>query len=129
MSKLTIFLLCLASACAQSDCRDVQEGVFYFFPKGSTKKFVVIRNGPVQKEVEVNTSDTSYWKIDWRTDCNFTLEFSKRPAGSAEDNSLYRSHKIAVEILNVTKDYYSFRAGVDSISSSSLVDTLWMKEK
>ncbi len=123
-----IFLLFSAATLPQRDCRNVRNGKFYFQPRNSIKKFLVIRADSIQKEVEVNAHDTSYWKIKWTTDCSFTLEFSHRTnKPTIQERSFYASHKVVVEILNVTQDYYSFKAGIDSISSISLTDTLWMK--
>lgn len=118
----------LSATLPQRNCRNVRKGEYYFQPANSTKKFLVVRTGTFQKEVEINTRDTSYWKIKWIADCRFTLEFSHRTNKlTMQERSFYASRKIVVQILNVTRDYYSFKAGLDSISSRSLIDTLWMK--
>lgn len=122
---LSLFLACTLP---QLDCRNVRKGKYYFYPRNSTKKFLVIRTNSIQKEVEDNTLDTTYWKIKWKSDCSFTLEFSHRiNKQTKEEEAFYTAHKVVVEVLHVTKNYYTFRAGIDSISQSTLVDTLWMK--
>ena len=88
---------------------------------------MVIRTDSIQKEVEVNSHDTSYWKINWITDCSFTLEFGNSTKNlTIQEKSFYASRKVVVKIVTVTKDYYSFKVDFDSISSRSLSDTLWM---
>jgi len=125
----TGLLFFLSAAVPQRDCRNVRTGSYYFQPRNSTKKFLVIRTDSIQKEVEITTQDTTCWKIKWITDCDFFLEFIRRTNNTSErEKSFYTSHKVMVKILTVTKDYYSFTAGLDSISSSSLTDTLWMKK-
>ena len=117
----------LAAILPQRDCQNVRNGKYYFQPRNSSKKFLVIRTDSIQKEVEVNSHDTSYWKINWITDCSFTLEFGNSTKNlTIQEKSFYASRKVVVKIVTVTKDYYSFKVDFDSISSRSLSDTLWM---
>lgn len=124
-----ILLFYLAASCPQRNCRKVRNGEFYFQPKNSTNKYLVIRTDSVQKEVEVNTLDTSYWKIAWTSDCSFTLKFSHRTKDtSIQERTFFASRKLVVEILNVNKDYYSFKAGIDSLTGGFETDTLWINK-
>lgn len=123
-----VLILFLENSPPQRDCQSVRKGKFYFQPKNSGKKYFIIRTAFIQKEVEVNSIDTSYWKIKWIADCKFTLEFSHKTGKmTVEEKSYYTSHKLLVEILNVKKNYYSFKADLDSISGRPSIDTLWMK--
>ncbi|MDP4252277.1 MAG: hypothetical protein Q8918_19435 [Bacteroidota bacterium] len=112
------------------DCSSVREGTFYFYPLKSKGKFVIIRDGSIQKEINPKTSDTSFWKVDWINDCMLNLKFirSSQPMSSAH-KSFFSSHITVIKVLRVAKDYYVFNGGLDSISRNSAVDTLWLKPR
>ena len=120
----------LAAIMPQHKCQDVRNGNYYFQPRNSSKKFLVIRTDSIQKEVEFNSYDTTYWKINWITECSFTLEFANSTKNiTIQEKSFYASRRVVVNVITVTKDYYSFKVDFDSISSRTLTDTLWMMKE
>jgi hypothetical protein len=90
-----------------------------------------MRSDSIQEEINITTADTFFWKVSWQNDCMFTLNFiSKSPSISDEDKRFYNSHTTIVKVSNVTKDYYAFKVGLDSISIiNPLIDTLWFKAR
>jgi hypothetical protein len=114
-----------------NDCNKVKYGTFYFYPANAQTGFVVIRRNSLQEEINLKTRDTSFWKIQWTSSCGFNLKFIRKSlAISVEEKVFYNSHLSVVEISKITKDYYVFKGGLDSLSGKgSMTDTLWFKAK
>jgi hypothetical protein len=135
--KLAIFLISFLFSIislAQSkslDCSNIKNGTFYFYPTNSQQKFLIIRDRSVQKEINMITYDTSFWKVTWQNNCVFNLKFIRKSQPiTTEEKSFFNSHISIVKILIVKKDYYVFKGGFDSINSAiALTDTLWYKAK
>jgi hypothetical protein len=113
------------------DCGSLKSGTFYFYPLNSQKQFAIVRKGLMQEEINLKTSDTSFWKINWDGDCRFNLKLiCKSQPMSDEEKSFFYSHTIFGKVLSVTKNYYVFKAGLDSLTNPrALTDTLWFKAK
>jgi len=116
---------------AKSNCNSVKNGRFYFNPANSKKSFTVIRKGGMQAEIDLQTHDTSFWRVNWLEDCRFTAKFIRKSLPMQEkERMFYSSHIVVFKISAVTDDYYLFRAGIDSIENvNSLSDTMWVKPK
>ena len=126
-----LFPLILAGQSKGPDCRKVKTGTFYFYPANSQEAYTIIRNGAVQKEINMHQSDTAFFRISWLSDCSFTLKFIKKSRNlSDEEKSVYNAHNLVIEILEVTKQYYTMKAALDSLSSRmTFTDTLWFKSR
>jgi hypothetical protein len=113
------------------DCSSVRKGIFYFYPHASQTKFAIVRDDSTQKEVNMNTNDTSFWRISWKNNCMFKLKFVRKSDSiSDEERDFYNSHTLSVKILIVTKNYYTFKADMDPAAiQTPLVDTLWFKAR
>lgn len=106
------------------NCKDIHKGVFYFNSKISDKKYKIIRDGKIQKEITLSNSDTSFFKINWIDDCTYVLEHI---SGGA---NISKWHDVYTRFLSVTRDYYLFKACIDSLNSKvCLNDTIWLKPK
>lgn len=112
------------------DCKNIKTGNFYFYPPTSSKGFLIIRDKATQKEINLQTGDTSFWKIRWQSPCAFTLSFLRKSRRvSNEELSFFNSHKVAVEIFRVTKDYYIFKGRLDNMATSNVTDTVWFTKR
>ena len=112
------------------DCKRIKTGSFYFYPPAQQKGYLIIRDNATQKEINLQTGDTSFWKIKWQNACTATLSFlRKSQAISEEELSFFNSHKTVIQILSVTKDYYIFKGGLDNTITSNITDTLWFKKR
>ena len=112
-------------------CNKVKYGTFYFYPVKVQNGFAVIRKKNVQKEINLKTKDTAFWEVKWKNTCEFNLKFIRksRPI-SNDEKTFYNSHVSIVKILTVTKEYYVFSAGLDSLNATNaLTDTLWFKPR
>lgn len=110
-------------------CIKVKSGTFYFYPENSKKGFIVFREKGIQSEFNLATSDTSYWQVLWKNDCEFQLKFIRKSNTiSNEEKDFYDSHISVVRILKVANDYYVFKAGLDSLNNAgAVIDTFWFK--
>jgi hypothetical protein len=124
-------LFTLGQPVVSSDCNKVKDGTFYFYPADTQQGVHVLRQGSLQTEIDLKTNDTSFWKVNWLDDCTFRVEFIRKsqPLTSYEKN-FFNSHTVVYNILAISKDYYLFRLGLDSISNAdSKTDTLWLKAR
>src|ERR1700722_19176855 len=97
-----LFPLLLAGQSKTPDCRKVKTGTFYFYPANSQEAYTIIRNGAVQKEINMHQSDTAFFRVSWQSDCAFTLKFIKKSRNlSDEEKSVYNAHNLVIEILAV----------------------------
>jgi hypothetical protein len=126
-----LFPLILLGQSKDADCSNIKKGTFYFYPSNSQAGFVIVRGDSIQKEINIQTTDTSFWKVRWQNDCMFNLKFIRKSHPiSDEEKNFYNSHTTAFKVLSVTKDYYTFKAGLDSITTKNpLTDTLWRKAR
>ncbi len=112
------------------DCNKIKCGTFYFYPSGSKQGFIILRNASIQKEINIETKDTSFWKVDWKNTCEFNLKFIRKSQPISDDEkAFYNSHISIVKVIEVTKNYYVFNAGLDSLNDGALTDTLWFKAR
>ena len=113
------------------DCKDVKKGVFYLYPSSLPKGFIILRNDSIQKEINIETKDTSFWKINWKNSCTFNLKFIRSTqAMPEEEKKFYNLHQPVINVLGVTKDYYIFKVGLDSINAAKvIIDTIWFKAR
>jgi len=114
-----------------TDCNTIKEGTFYFYPENAQKAFVIVRKGTMQTEINLKTNDTSFWEVKWEKDCAFDVKFIRKSHSISDDElSFYNSHTTVFKVLRITKDYYVFKGGLDSISKANiLTDTMWLKPR
>lgn len=113
------------------DCQKVKEGTFYFYPSNTKLKYVIIRGDSIQEEIDYKTADTTFWKVYWQNDCTLKLGFIRKTQPISDgERYFYNSHITVIKIMDVTKDYYTFKGGLDSISTlKSISDTLWFNAR
>ena len=127
----TLPLCMFGQPITSNDCNKIKCGTFYFYPINAQSGFVVIRKNSMQEEINLETSDTSFWEVNWKNTCEFNLKFiRKNQPMSDEEKTFYSSHISVFKVLKVTKKYYVFNAGLDSLNSANaLTDTLWFKPR
>lgn len=113
------------------DCKDVKKGIFYLYPSSLQKGFIILRNDSIQKEINIETKDTSFWKINWKDDCICNLKFIRSTQIMPdEEKEFYNLHQPVINILGVTKNYYIFKVGLDSINAAkTITDTIWFRAR
>lgn len=113
------------------ECKDLRNGRFHYYGKQSEVHFLILRQDSIQKEVNVATNDTSYWRVAWIDDCTYTANYlSGGGMKSEEEKSFLRSHTTIMQIQKTTADYYIVKGALDSLNSRMNVeDTVWMRAK
>lgn len=112
-------------------CADIKTGAFHLYPKNSADHFIDVREGEYVRETKMNTGDTSLYKINWLSDCTYSLQYisgsEKMPDETAK---FFKKHKLVYEMFAVTNNYYVYKGYIDKVSNLPIsTDTVWFKEK
>lgn len=113
------------------NCEALKTGIFYSYPKNSMEQYVIKRIGDFQYETNPGNRDSIVYKIQWLHNCKYTLQFISCSAKlPADETAFWEKHKLAYEITDVGKDYYTFKGYIDKSSNVAIQsDTIWLKEK
>jgi len=113
------------------NCEGLKSGTFYSYPKNSAEKYAIIRNGEYQYEKDLVNGDSIIYKIEWLSDCKYSLKFISTNAKMTTDESAFwDKHKLVYEITGSTSNYYTYKGYFDKTSNVSIsADTMWLKEK
>lgn len=114
-------------------CKDLKEGIFYSYPKNTDSKYLYERTGDYQKETDLKKGDTTLWKVKWKNDCTYSIEYisgNNKTNEEAFELLKKKKHKLLFEIKRITDDYYTYASYLDKTSNLPLeLDTLWLHEK
>lgn len=133
--KIWIVILPIISGWAvlsnEPDCKKIKEGEFYFYPPDNSGPFKFVRKDSIQYEIDLQTKDTSIWKLQWLSNCliksNFISITKELPK---EMIAFFNDHTIYLEIMEVTAKYYRFKIIPDSLTSKLIyTDTAWFNPK
>lgn len=126
-----IFSLTSKSQSKTPNCLELKTGTFYSYPKNSNLRYNFTRTDDVQKEVNTNSGDSVLWKVNWISDCSYTLKYlSGSEKQKPEEADFLKKHKLLYEIGNITPNYYLFKTYVDNNKNPVIMsDTVWFKEK
>ena len=113
------------------DCAAVKNGVFVYFSYKDGSKSTYTRNGETQKEINPTTKQSALWDIQWINDCTYSMQYIEGlEEKSKADLDVIRKHKVVVQIMDVTEDYYVFKGSLDKASNPTILnDTLWIKQR
>jgi hypothetical protein len=127
-----VFLLfnCI-KAFAQEDCGSIKSGIFYYYPKNSSEKFLEMRDDKYLHEINLNKGDSEVYEIKWLNDCVYTLKYV---SGNAKINDevveFNKKHTLLFEVNKITKEYYTFTGYIDKISNQPILkDSMWLNMK
>ena len=124
-------LLCLSFLFPVPKCDSIKSGRFHIYSKNPTAHFILIRKDSLQTEINLNTGDTSFWKVEWTSDCNYNCKYiSAVKEKSPEEEEFYKSSGVKFSITKITENYYLYDALFSSLLiTKSYSDTVWLKEK
>jgi hypothetical protein len=113
------------------DCRQLHDGIYYYYPINSTNRYVCYRQGNLQREIDLTTGDSAIWQVSWEGFCAYSLKYiSGNKKMPPETLKFLKKHTQVFRIEAVTEDYYVYTSFIDEISSMSVKkDTLWLHEK
>ncbi len=110
---------------------NVKNGHFYFYPKNSKDRFCIVRRDSSQKEINLNTNDTSFWSVSWQNDSSFYVKYLHSTKKISDGQlSFYKAHLVVIRIRNISSQYYTFSGALDSFDYlGNTYDTAWFKPK
>lgn len=126
---VSLFISCLAKGQLNTNCGSLHSGIFYHYSNIGVSAY--IREGSIQKEVNLQSGDTSVWRVEWKTNCRYRLTYLYGD-GPLEQVAKALKTKIVVdvEIIQSTDDYYLYNTLENSKTHSAATsDTLWLKEQ
>ncbi len=111
-------------------CRDLRKGRFHVY-NANREHIVINRNDSVQQEINLSTKDTIYWRLKWKTECSFDVQYVGSSKKNAAIDAIRQDVGINYEILTITNQYYIGRTTMVSMgrSDSRFTDTTWLKER
>ena len=114
----------------QLNCKSVRNGKFHFYTD-KEQHFLIIRKDTIQLEVNLTTGDTSYWKLKWLSNCDFTAQYiSGGRMESKEQEEFFKKMVAQFSIQKVTSQYYVYTGIFKTLKGNKTVtDTTWLKEK
>lgn len=124
-----LFISCVATAQSNANCESFRSGIFYHYSNSGVLTYV--REGSTQTEINLQSGDTSVWKLDWKSNCRYMLTYL-HGTGPLEQISKTVKGKftVDVEIVESTSDYYVYKTAEDvKTHSVATIDTLWLKEQ
>lgn len=128
---LTISLVVLSFTGIKPECTSVKNGRFHFYQNSGQYHSIVIRKDSLQTEVNLSTGDSTFWRILWVSDCQFTCSYiSGSKMKSQEELDFYNRSTLTFNILETTKHYYTYDALFKTDNNSrSFSDTMWLVAK
>ena len=73
-------------------------------------EYTIERNDSIQTETNLKTGQISKYKIDWDSECKFSLTIIE---GRQELLDFYKNKKLHIEIVEIYTDGYKFSAKLD----------------
>ena len=131
---LAAILICFYFvACSNSSnrCAKVKEGIFYYYSPDHENDMLIIRKDSLQSEINRKTGDTSYWRIKWITDCQFSSHYlSGKKFTSKADEYFYKTSTVTFTIGIITKDYFLYDGLFENpFARKKYSDTCWLHER
>lgn len=112
-------------------CDKLETGIFYSYPKNTGDKFVTYRDKGIAKEFNLVSKDSTYWKVDWKDKCSYTVQYVSGSAKQKPDVAEFvKKHVFFYTINAVTDEYYVYSGYVDKAKGIFLgTDTMWLHER
>ena len=130
-SLLLFSLILLSFTNIYPDCRAVKNGTFHFYKGKEGYHSIIVRKDSLQTEVNLNTGDSSYWRIRWISDCQFTCTYLSGSAiKSPEEIDFYKRSVLKFNIEKISDLYYTFDAQLTFENNTrNFSDTMWLNKK
>jgi len=111
-------------------CSDIKSGTFYSYPKNTNERWKIIRDGSMEKDINLATGDTSVWQINWPNECHFKMKYLSGGKLKKEEAQLFKSHVLLLSVEANNANYYLANYYLDKKGRSPfLIDTFWKMER
>lgn len=125
-------LICIAMIASSfhriaPDCSTLKVGKFHTYTKRGDH-IQITRIDGIQQDVNTRTKDTTYWKIDWLSNCRFAATYLSG-AGPKDDaeKRLYQNSILYFDIKEIADNYYVGTTTVKAPNGNSIfTDTTWL---
>jgi hypothetical protein len=112
-----ILTIVIASCKNSSECLRFKNGTFYTISPVTKNKIIIERNDSLQIETDVKSNIELKSKIVWKDACEYEiLAMSDNKTNINGIDSFFSITPIRVKIIDTGKDFYVFKARVDSIN-------------
>jgi hypothetical protein len=113
------------------NCKDLQKGIFYAYPKNSPDLYISYVTDGIEKDVNTVNGDSTIWKINYTGDCTSTAQFiSSTDRYSEKDRKVLLKHKLFSTVTAIAADYYTYITYLEGEKRVPLLqDTVWFHEK
>ncbi len=104
---ISLLFLASISFAQEKKCRDFKTGKFRYFQKDRPE--LILRTDSTQIEINSKTKVEVHSKIEWSSDCSYTMTYVKILNYPREWKHLI-GQKILVDIISINKNGYKARA-------------------
>jgi hypothetical protein len=122
-----ILVLFFSFMATPPDCNALKTGRFHSYTKKGDH-IQITRIDGIQQDVNTQTKDTTYWKIEWLGNCRFAASYlsGAGPKNEAEKR-LYENTILYFDIKEIADDYYIGTTTVKASNGMSVfTDTTWL---
>jgi hypothetical protein len=111
-------------------CSIFRKGVFHVYLTKDGKHYIVYRDDQTEKEVVDGSTDTLVWHIDWKDDCDYTVQYLSNTGGlTGAQQKFLKKHKLFYHLQPGDKEYCVYTETVDKIGGPLVEkDTMWLHE-
>jgi hypothetical protein len=115
----------------EPDCTQLKKGIFHSYSKKNGAHIIINRIDSIQQDVNTKTNDTTYWKIDWLSNCRFAATYlSGSGPKTSEEKNFYQSTTLFFEVTEIADNYYVGTSTVKAPNGTSTsTDTTWLIER
>ncbi len=122
---LGIFIL-MASCSPAKSCKSFKTGKFTLIDNQKNLEYTIERNDSIQTETNVKTGQVTKFKIDWESDCKYSLTMIY---GRQEIMDYYKNRKLRIEIVEIYDDGYKFSTKLDGFDQTKYLTIRKIEEK
>lgn len=126
-STLYILLSIIILSCSEykpQNCKNFKTGKFSFHSENTGTDFLIDRQDTLHIQTEIQTRNTSEWKVDWINDCEYNISLLRDNYGLVKSFEGEDLPTFNYKIIKSTGDYYIFQ-GTHIPTQNKLSDTVW----
>lgn len=115
----------------RESCPEIKDGTFYSYPANSNDQWKSERAGDVQKEINLVTGDTLFFKVNWEKNCSYTLKYqSGGKKLKREELEVLKQYAFVFTVSAATPDYYVSASYLESAKNYPVAfDTMWRQPR
>jgi hypothetical protein len=128
---LSVAALVFVDCSSSSDTRrNLKSGTFHFYTPEQVH-FIILKQDTLDAEVNTQTGDTSYWRVQWLNDSTYNSMFVRKTipdTGLRQQFNLESKTQIRIKAIEPT--YYLFEShSTYKDTKFTYADTVWFNPK